>query len=97
MIPMITADQARELAGRSLEEKIESLWPLIKRAAINKQRNLFMGDFSVGDDKLWVYGGYYRTEEWKSAKKILENFGYKVSFRCPSSPDGQPLGTVIEW
>lgn len=85
---MITAKEARHIAVSPLEEKVQSLCESIERLAKDKKRMLRTGYDHKEDDELWQYGGYNRTEEWKAAKKMLEDLGYTVSF---------DMYTKVEW
>lgn len=93
---MITAQEARELAGYTLKEKVERLGEEIRKCAIEKKRQLRTGWDYKEDSSLWIEGGYSKTEEWRTAKKILEENGYKVSFYYRES-QFVDMFTLIEW
>jgi hypothetical protein len=70
----ITAKEARELAGRTPQEEVEIVYPLIQEAARKKKRSIDLhGQFLA-------HGGYSQTKEWREAKKILEQDGFVVTF-----------------
>ena len=94
---MITAAQARELAGPTLQEKVEALNEAIKAAATLKKRQLRTGWDYDAHPELWIQGGYSSTEEWKQAKKMLEDLGYKVSFYYREASIAVDMYTIIEW
>lgn len=91
---MLTAQQARELVGRSVQEKVESLLVAVKEIAKMKGRCLPTNIMYQHDPDLWVSGGYARTEEWKEATKILEDLGYQVDFFYEDMND---MYTKIKW
>lgn len=70
---MITAAEARELAGPTIRERVEALEPLIRAAAEKKQREIILHDW-------WANVGYERGAAWKEAEKILKEFGYTLDF-----------------
>lgn len=76
----LTASEARRIAGRSLDEKIDAILEAIRRAANEKKRVLATGWDHKEDEDLWIQGGYGRTDDWKTAVEILEDLGYKVTF-----------------
>jgi uncharacterized protein HemY len=96
---MLTAAQARELAGPSLEEKVESLLKTVERLAKEKKRKLRCAYDHKEDDQLWVHGGYAakRGGEWYKAKEMLEGLGYKVSFFYSDGSFAVDMYTVVEW
>lgn len=93
---MLTAEQARKIAGRTVQEKVESLLKAVEEAAKAKKRKLRTGWDYEEDIDLWVNGGYSRTKEWEQAAKILEGLGYKVSFYYKES-QFVDMYTLIEW
>ena len=70
----ITAQEARDLAGPTVQERVEDVYLLIRKAAQAKKRSIQL------HDNFWVHGGYKPTEEWKEAVKILEGKGFVVKF-----------------
>lgn len=77
---MISASEARSLAGPTLDEKIESIGVRIEELAKEKKRVLRCGWDYTPDKELWIDGGYGNTKEWLKAKKKLEALGYHVEF-----------------
>lgn len=94
---MITASEAKRLAGLTVEEKVESLSNSIEKSAKEKKRCLRTGWDYKEDNDLWVNGGYSKTQEWWKAKEILENLGYKVSFYYSEGSQFVDMYTLIEW
>lgn len=91
---MITAREARELAGPTFEEKVaeqlEFAYEQIKTAAENKKRQTVLhGEF-------WTRGGYSGTDEYKAAVKQLEELGYKVEFFYEELQFVN-MYTIVEW
>jgi hypothetical protein len=70
----ITAAEARKLAGPTVQEQVDLVYPLIREAAEKRKRSITL------HDDLWVNGGYAGTVEYKQAVKILENDGFVVEF-----------------
>jgi hypothetical protein len=70
----ITAKEARELAGMTAEEEVEGVYELIREAATEKKRSVFL------HTNFWTHGGYDKKEDWKKAKLLLEEDGFKVEF-----------------
>lgn len=93
---MITAKEARELAGKTVKEKVEALCLAIEQAARSKGRQLRTGWEYKDDKDLWIDGGYSRTKEWEEAKNILEGLGYKVTFYYKET-QFVDMYTLIEW
>lgn len=91
---MITAEEARRLAGPTLEEKVEAIADGIKKAAEEKKRRYVPP--ASQDPDLWITGGYERSQEWLEAKKRLESLGYKVTFFYEER-QFVDMYTVIEW
>lgn len=77
---MITANEARELAGPTLEEKVEALGRRIEELAKEGRRVLRCGYDYDQDQDLWIHGGYSSTEDWKKATQILRDKGFEVDF-----------------
>lgn len=69
----ITAAQARELAGLTVQERVDEVYPLIEKAAKMKLRRVHLHDW-------WAHEGYRASPEWKEAVALLEKDGYKVTF-----------------
>lgn len=86
----ITAEQARELAGPTVEERVEAVYPLIEQAARNKKRSIHL------QDDFWVYEGYKETHRWKEAVALLKKDGYKVRFFYEER-QFVSMYTIVEW
>lgn len=94
---MITASEAREQAGATVLEIVESLDPFIRAAAADKKRRLNTGYAQdIPHHDFWVNGGYKPDPKWVEAKQILESHGYKVSFFYEER-QFVDMYTVIEW
>lgn len=92
----LTAQQAKELAGETVEEKVDKLLIAVEKAAKAKKRKLRTGWDYQPDKDLWIDGGYSTTKEWKEAKKILEDLGYEVTFYY-NECQFVDMYTLIEW
>ena len=71
---MIKASEAIQLAGPTIQERVELLSPLIEAAAKLKKRSINV------HDSFWVNEGYSQTKDYKAACKILHDLGYKTEF-----------------
>ena len=86
----ITAQQARQLAGPTVQELVDAVYPKIEEAAKNKKRSIRL------NDEFWVYGGYNSTFKWKEAVEHLKKDGYKVSFFYEEK-QFVDMYTIVEW
>jgi lipid II:glycine glycyltransferase (peptidoglycan interpeptide bridge formation enzyme) len=91
---MITAKEARELAGPTFDERVkdqlEFAYKEIKTAAENKKRKTVLrSDF-------WVRDGYSGTDEYKAAVKKLKDLGYTVEFFYEERQFVN-MYTIVEW
>ncbi len=86
----ITAEQARELAGPTVQERVEALYPLIEEAARNKKRSIYL------TAEFWARDGYKQTHRWKEAATLLNKDGYKVHFFYEEKTFVN-MGTIVEW
>lgn len=86
----ITAKEARKLAGPSIQDHVDAVYPLIRKAAENKQRSVRL------HDNFWVNEGYTGTTSYKEACKILEGDGYKVRFFYEER-QFVDMYTIVEW
>lgn len=86
----ITATEARELAGPTVEERLGPVYDLIREAATAKQREAHL------KDDFWARGGYDQNPEYTKAVKILENDGFKVRFFYQES-QFVDMYTIVEW
>jgi len=85
----ITAQEARKLAGPTVQERVDDVYPLIRSAAEKKKRSITLHDW-------WADQGYGGTEEYKQACKLLEADGFKVSFFYEERQFVN-MYTVVEW
>lgn len=96
----LTAKQAKEISGPTLEEevgdKVDALLVAIEGAAKQKRRSLKTGWEYKENEDLWIRGGYSGSKDWNLAKKMLEELGYKVSFYYQEN-QFVDMYTLIEW
>lgn len=94
MIERLTAAQAREIAGQTMEERVniavEGALIDIRAAAEKKHRDVHL----YGDP--WVHGGYSDTPEYKAACKALRDLGYTVEFFYEERQFVN-MYTVVKW
>lgn len=69
-----TADDARKIAGPSMEDYIQGALDAIKASAQEKNHEISLRN------SFWVNGGYSKTEAYKAATKVLEDLGFGVEF-----------------
>lgn len=86
----ITAAQARELAGPTVQERVDAVYPLIEQAAKSKKRGVHL------HDDFWTNGGYQQTEDWKAAVELLKKDGYNVRFFYEER-QFVDMYTIVEW
>ena len=70
----ITAEEARKLAGPTVQEQVDIVYQMIREAATNGKRSINL------HDGLWVNGGYSSTDEYKQAVNMLKDDGFVVDF-----------------
>lgn len=92
----LTAKEARELSGKTVDEKIDSLLQTLQIKAKAGKRELRTSWEHGEDSDLWVNGGYSTTKEWTQAKLALEQLGYKVTYYYKES-QFVDMYTLIEW
>jgi hypothetical protein len=85
----ITAQEARELIGPTVEDRVAEVYPMIREAAEKKQRRVALHGW-------WANEGYSRSKDYKQACMILEGEGYKVSFFYEER-QFVDMYTVVEW
>ncbi len=94
---MITGSEARELAGSTALEIVQSLEPFIRSAAANHERRLMTGyTKDLPHQHFWINGGYTPEPRWVEAKRLLEGFGFEVSFFYEERQFVN-MYTLIEW
>ena len=86
----ITAQEARELAGPTVSERVEEVYPKIREAAEKKRRRVAL------HEDFWVNGGYRGTKEWKEACELLRKDGFIVKFFYEER-QFVDMYTVVEW
>lgn len=90
MTSRITALEARELAGPTIEEHVEYAYELIRAAATKKYRSTELtSDF-------WINEGYSRTKNWNKACDILRADGFTVDFFYEERQFVN-MFTVVKW
>lgn len=86
----ITAEEARELAGPTVQDHVETAYKLIRTAAEKKQHHVDLkSDF-------WASGGYKKDKEYLEAVSILEKDGFRVWFFYEEK-QFVDMYTIVEW
>jgi len=85
----ITAQEARELAGPTVQERVDAVYPVIREAAEKGKRWIVLHDW-------WANEGYSGSAEYKQACMILEGDGYKVKFFYEER-QFVDMYTLVEW
>lgn len=73
----ITAEEAKQLAGPTPQERVEEVLSKIKLAAKNKQRSLNL------TDEWWSYAGYEgeaKRPDYAECCKLLRDRGFQIDF-----------------
>jgi len=86
----ITAAQARELAGPTIEERVAEVYPMIRAAASKGMRAIWMGT------GFWAQEGYSNSTIFKEACDILRNDGFHVKFYYEQR-QFVDMGTEVSW
>lgn len=86
----ITAAEARKIAGPTVQERVDEVYPLIREAAEKKLRQVRL------HSPFWVNEGYSGTNEYKQACMILEGEGYQVRFFYEER-QFVDMYTIVEW
>ena len=86
----ITAHEARELAGPTVQERVDAVYPLIRAAAEKRERSICI---RTG---FWADEGYSRTPAYKQACDILRADGFRVEFFYQEL-QFVDMGTEISW
>lgn len=94
---MITAEEARSIAGPNLQDKIDSIGESIRKRAQGGHRSLRAGYDHAADSDLWIHGGYGNTKEWNKAQEALEDLGYTVEFVYKNASFAVDMYTLIKW
>jgi hypothetical protein len=69
----ITAQEARELAGPSVQDRVNDVYPLIRKAAERKEHKISLHGW-------WAHQGYGQTADWKKACELLAKDGFNTRF-----------------
>jgi hypothetical protein len=86
----ITAAEARKLVGPTVQERVDEVYPLIRKAAEAGQREIRLhGEF-------WENEGYSKTDDYKQACSLLEADGFGVRFYYEER-QFVDMGTIVEW
>ena len=85
----ITAKEARELAGPSVQDRVDEVYLLIREAAEKKLRKIYLHDW-------WKNQGYGGTKDYKQACAILRADGYTVEFFYEER-QFVDMYTIVEW
>jgi hypothetical protein len=85
----ITAHEARELAGPTVQERVDAVYPLIRKAAEEKHRHVTLNAW-------WANSGYGGTKDYKQACDILRADGYTVEFFYEER-QFVDMYTVVKW
>jgi len=87
----ITAAEARQLAGPSVQERVEEVYLKIREAAEKQLHQVALG----GD--FWANEGYRKTPQWKEACELLrKEGGFTVRFFYEER-QFVDMYTVVEW
>jgi len=87
---MITAKEARELSGPTIQEEALSLDPHIRKAAENKERKVLVYHGKLENE------AYSNTQRWKDFVKYMQGLGFKVSLHYNES-QFVDMRLRIEW
>lgn len=85
----ITAQEARELAGPTVQDRVDEVYPLIRKAAEEKKHEVQLHSW-------WADAGYSGTKDWKEACEILRKDGYTVEFFY-AEYQFVSMYTVVKW
>lgn len=87
----ITAAEAREISGPSVQERVEQVYALIIDAAHKGDRKVDLhGEF-------WAQQGYSGTDAYKEAVSLLEADGYVVKFYYKEHSFAVDMYTIVKW
>jgi len=87
---MITADEARVLAGPTANEILNPVWDQIEKAAKSKKFKITLRD------NFWHREGYDGTDLYKECINILETAGYAVKYFFETN-QFVDAGITISW
>lgn len=86
----ITADEARKLSGPSVQDRVDSVYLLIRESAAKGGRHINL------HDDFWARGGYSGKPDWKQACEILRKDGFTVDFFYEER-QFVDMYTVVKW
>ena len=98
MIKMLTALEARQIAGETVEEKVASLLDSVKIAAEQKKRSLDTKYVHKLDSDLWnAVGDNDMKMDQQRAYDILTKLGYDVYMAHMEYDFSNEDYTVVSW
>ncbi len=86
----INAEEARKLAGPTVEDHVNEVYKKIRKAASEKKRQISL------HDEFWVYGGYHERTDYKEAVEILKKDGFTVNFFYEER-QFVDMYTIVKW
>lgn len=92
-----TAEEARKLAGKPVDQKIKDLLKTVEQIASNGGHICRCSYNHKIDNDLWVDSGYIKTEDWKEACIKLRNLGFTVDFYYADDSFAVDMYTVVKW
>lgn len=91
---LITAKEARELSGPSIEEHVERLSNCIREAAWKKQQSVIIREQPY---ERWLYSGWPKGDTLEGRVLLqLKNAGYTVEFHYKET-QFVDMGLKISW
>jgi len=91
MVRQFTAKDARELAGPTIEERVDDVLIEIEKAARDKKRELRLYD------DFWTKGSYYTKDDYLKACKLLEDLGYDIFLDYDDGCQFANVCTIVRW
>jgi hypothetical protein len=92
-----TAEDARKLVGKTVDEMVDDLLITIKDLATKKQRQCRCSYNHNKDNDLWVDGGYSNSAQWNEAVAKLRALGFKVDFYYSAGSSFVDMYTIVTW
>lgn len=90
---IITAQEAREMAGPTPEERLESISNMIRKAAADRKRSIILRDAPYRD---WLYVLKPVTEEDNKVIEALKEKGFTLSLHYKET-QFVDYGLIISW
>ena len=87
---ILTAKEAREVAGPRVSDYVEEACQKIRDAATQKKFEVRL------NSTFWETEGYSNTQMWRDVKTQLEELGFTVKFYYEERQFVN-MGTVISW